>query len=259
MLPRQLRRAFSKAELEAGGKAGIVLNACDTDHLVQLDVPPSLLGDIVHICECVRRFRARMQLPPISMADLVTALLALPVDEVPTEDTVVPTGTETKSLAVPLLLLNLHTSILRLLAEDMLLRRENSELGPFGGGRKKSYYDDDDENDVDTSADWAFRQAQYRVNYVLAHPDSKIEPPKKISQYAGLSAYKRKKMMLAESGNAFSGEKMHSRGGGTGTGAGTSGAGQSGGPYGNGASRIGMKYKKKSKKDYKNKKDYKKD
>ena len=102
-------------------------------------MPPSMLGDIVHVCECVRRFRALMQMPPISMADLVTALLALPpekknVQEDSTAEGLKDSCDKYRSSAVPLLLMNVQMSMLRLLAEDMSLRQDNSELGSFGGG-----------------------------------------------------------------------------------------------------------------------------
>ena len=96
---------------DARNKAGVILHTTDTEHLVLIDVPPFMLGDLMNVVVTLKRFRALLQLPHISMSELTSALLSKPK--------------KGREGATPLVLVNLHAALLRLLAEDAQMKREH--------------------------------------------------------------------------------------------------------------------------------------
>jgi hypothetical protein len=122
------------------------LHTCDAEHLLQLEVPPFMLGDLMTVVVCLRRFRSLLQLPHVSMSDLALALLAKPK--------------KAREGATPLVLVNIHAALLRLLAEDQQMTKDRGGVEHFD---PLELLQDDELARPDTVGDWAFRQAQHRV------------------------------------------------------------------------------------------------
>ena len=168
-------------------KVGLTLHTCDAESLVQVDVPPFMLGDLMNVIVTCKRFQHLLQMPHISMSQLSTSILAKPK--------------KGREGATPLILVNLHSALLRILAEDAAMKREQKKymFDPTAEFAKPW----DDEPELDTSGDWAYRQAQHRFNYILPSSTSTLITPKpsntSTQNNSGLSAYKKKKkIMLAE-------------------------------------------------------------